>query len=315
MMLARFSHTVARMTVRCLVGSLVLMCACGASPLPTPPPYVGELPAASPPKELAVYQIPTGVIHRSAAFAYAGGAYSDKRDFAMSAVLVKHPRGDLLIDSGIGKDVQAHLRTMPYLFRLITDDQRGRSVAETLAAVGYDRKRLRGVLLTHAHWDHVSGLPELAGTPVLVNAAERRFIDEGGTLTALVRSIPNVQYQQYEFEGGPYLGFARSHDVYGDGAVVVVPAPGHTPGSVLVFLVLPGGQRYALVGDLVWQREGLTERRERPWLWRKLGDADPLAVRGLLLHMAALASRFPSLVMVPAHEQRAYATMPQLPAE
>jgi glyoxylase-like metal-dependent hydrolase (beta-lactamase superfamily II) len=263
---------------------------------------------------MAVYHVPTGVIHRSAAFAYAGGSYYDKRDFAMSAVLVQHPRGDLLIDSGIGKDVATHLGTMPFLFRAITDHQRGRSVAESLAAAGYDRKRLRGVLLTHAHWDHVSGLPELDGTPVLVTAAERRFIKEGGQLTALIRSFPNVHYEEYDFEGGAYLGFARSHDVYGDGSVVVVPAPGHTPGSILVFLALPGGERYALLGDLSWQLEGITERRQRPWLWRSLGDEDPAAVSGHLLHMAALMARFPELVLLPAHDQRGYARLPQLAA-
>jgi glyoxylase-like metal-dependent hydrolase (beta-lactamase superfamily II) len=59
-------------------------------------------------------------------------------------------------------------------------------------------------------------------------------------------------------EAGPYLGFPRSHDVYGDGSIVCVPAPGHTPGSIIVFVTLPNNVRYALVGDLVWQREGLT---------------------------------------------------------
>jgi len=121
-----------------------------------------------------------------------------------------------------------------------------------------------------------------------------------------------VRYEEYAFEGGPYLGFAKSHDVYGDGAIVVVPAPGHTPGSIVAFLTLSSGKRFAMVGDLAWQREGITEREERPWLLRVIVDVDPSGVRDNLLRMAAIATRFPDLTLVPAHDARAFADMPRL---
>jgi glyoxylase-like metal-dependent hydrolase (beta-lactamase superfamily II) len=283
-----------------------------ASPLPAPPPFAGALPSATPPLAMSVVQLPTGVTHRSAAFAYRGGSFFDARDFAMTAVLVRHPRGDLLVDAGFGRDVDAHLRSMPIAFRAITRYTRGRPAADQLAAAGYDPRRLRAILLTHAHWDHVSGVPDFPGTAVWVTAEERQFVERGGALTVVARNAPSVRYEEYGFEGGPYLGFPRSHDVYGDGAIVVVPAPGHTPGSVVVFLALPGGTRYALVGDLVWQREGITEREERPWLQRTLGDQDPAAVRENILRMAAIAARFPELVLAPAHDARGFEGMPGL---
>ena len=55
---------------------------------------------------------------------------------------------------------------------------------------------------------------------------------------------------------------------FGSAAPPGVPAPGHTPGSIIVFVTLPKNVRYALVGDLVWQREGLTGLEERPLLSR-----------------------------------------------
>jgi hypothetical protein len=45
---------------------------------------------------------------------------------------------------------------------------------------------------------------------------------------------------------------------------------------------------HAFVGDLAWQREGITEREERPWLQRTLADDDPDGVRVQLSHMAAI---------------------------
>lgn len=280
-----------------------------AAPLPRPAPLAAELPPASPPAGMALFQLPTGITHRSAAFAYRGGSFSDKRDFAMTAVLVRHPRGDVLIDTGFGRDLDAQLGLMPWWFRAVTSVERGRSAAEQL---GDERRRLRAVLLTHAHWDHASGLGEFAGVPVWVTAEERRFIAEGGWITAVARAARGVAYEELTFEGGPYLGFPRSHDVYGDGAIVVVPAPGHTPGSVIVFLALRDGRRYALVGDLVWQREGILEREERPWLQRLLADADAGGVRENILRMAAIAERFPEMVLLPAHDARGFESMPRL---
>jgi glyoxylase-like metal-dependent hydrolase (beta-lactamase superfamily II) len=283
-----------------------------AAPLPMPSPLADTtLPPASAPSAMEVFALPTGVTHRTAAFGYRGGSFSDKRDFAMTAVLVKHPQGDLLIDTGFGRDIDTQVKVMPFFFKLSTSYERFASAAERMATVGYDRTHLKAVLLTHAHWDHTSGLPELAGTPVWVTAEEHRFIENGGWITAIARG-GGAHFEEYGFEGGPYLGFSRSHDVYGDGAVVVVPAPGHTPGSVIVFLTLPTGKRYALVGDLVWQREGISEREERPWLQRSLADVDPAAVREHLLHMAAIAARFPEISIVPAHDGRAFAEMPVL---
>ena len=283
------------------------------SPLPEPAPLLDVLPAAMPPEKMAVFQLPAGIIHRSAAAAYRGGSYFDKREFSTTAVLVKHPRGDLLIDTGFGRNIDAHFKLLPLPLRLITSYSRLLPVADRLTAARYDRKQLRAIILTHAHWDHVSGVPDLPDTPVWVTAEERRYImNDRGPASAVVRSLLNVNYKEYGFEGGAFLGFARSHDVYGDGAVVIVPAPGHTPGSVIVFLALPSGKRYALVGDLVWQREGIVAREEKPWLTRTAVDLDPAGVRTSMLRMAAIAARFPALIIVPAHDARGFADMPQL---
>ncbi|MEI9885789.1 MAG: MBL fold metallo-hydrolase [Rhizomicrobium sp.] len=229
-----------------LVLAALLLRTCFAAPLAAAPPLEAPLPPATPPPGMALYQLPTGITHRSAASAYRGGGFFDARDFTMTAALVTHPRGDLLIDTGFGRTIDTQFAQMPLAFRMVTSYERYRSAAEQLDAAGYDRKALRGIVLTHAHWDHASGIPDFPGTPVLVTPEERRFVDEGGSVTLTARSATSVQYEEYAFESGPYLGFPKSHDVHGDGSIVIVPAPGHTPGSVIVFVTLPGGKATCL---------------------------------------------------------------------
>ena len=272
-----------------------------------------ELPAASPPPEMSISALPTGSVRSRAVLSYRGGSFGESRDFGMTAFLVRHPAGDLLIDAGFGRDVLLHQQKLPLLMRLTTERQPGIPAAQQLSDHAYDLKQLTGVLLTHAHWDHVSGLDSLPGVPVWISGAEQGFIETGSS-AEVARSLGALNWQRYEFAGGSYLGFPRSHDVYGDGAIVLVPAAGHTPGSVIVFVNLPSGLRLAFLGDLVWQLEGIELPAERTWAARMLVDTDAAAVREHVLHVAALHRLFPDVQLIPAHDQRAAKSIPAFPA-
>ena len=115
------------------------------APLPKPAPYVGPLPpAAKPPNEMAVYSVVAGVNHRVAAFGYRGGSLFERRDFSMAGALVKHPKGDLLIDTGFGREVAAQARRLPWLMRATSTYTAGVPAADQLARGGYDVSRVAG---------------------------------------------------------------------------------------------------------------------------------------------------------------------------
>jgi glyoxylase-like metal-dependent hydrolase (beta-lactamase superfamily II) len=259
---------------------------------------------------MAVYHLPTGTYQTRAALAVRGGSFRDKRHFAASAVLVRHPGGDLLIDAGFGAGVAAHVAMLPRFVR--APYRAGRTAGRQLDAAGYDRGRLLGVLPTHSHWDHTSGLDSLPGTPVWMNAAERRYAAEDPDGKVFRQVSRGHEIHGYGFGSGPYLGFPASHDVHGDGSVVIALAGGHTDGSVIVFVTVPSGVRYAFVGDLTWQIDGIRRRAERPWLLSRLADSDRGQLRRDLLRMIALDRL---IRIVPAHDLGCYDGIPLLAPE
>jgi N-acyl homoserine lactone hydrolase len=272
----------------------------------TSAPWTDPLPAAYPPAEMTLHQLPTGTYRTRAALAVTGGSFRDVRAFAATAVLIAHPKGDLLIDAGFGAHVDEHIGMLARVER--APYERGSTVAHQLDAVGYDRSRLLGVLVTHVHWDHVSGLDSLR-VPVWINREELRYAatDPHG---AVFRAVSEgLEMHEYDLDGPAYLGFPSSFDVYGDGSVVVALAAGHTHGSVVVFVTLPSGDRYAFIGDLTWQLDGIRRRAERPWLMSRLADSDPALVHRDLLRVAALDGQ---VRIVPAHDLGAYADIPLL---
>jgi N-acyl homoserine lactone hydrolase len=90
------------------------------SPMPKPEPYMGPLPVATPPKEVAVFALVTCVNNRVAAYGYRGASFFDRREFSMAGTLVTPPRGDLLIDTGSGVHVDEQFATLPLILRAIT---------------------------------------------------------------------------------------------------------------------------------------------------------------------------------------------------
>lgn len=276
--------------------------------LSMPPAWQGHLPEATPPPGMAIYQLPTGTYETRASFAFTGGSFRDMRSFAATAVLVTHPQGDLLIDAGFGADVAGHIRAQPWFAR--APYQATSTASEQLDASGYDRGRLRGVLITHSHWDHVSGVDHFQ-VPIWTNAGELRYAAETRDGAVFRTVSQGHQIYEYGFKDAPYLGFPSSFDVHGDGSVVVALAGGHTTGSVIVFVTLPAGARYAFIGDVAWQLDGVRQPAERPLLMRRLADVDAGQVREDLLRVASLAGL---MQVVPAHDVSAYDGIPRLPA-
>ncbi len=262
--------------------------------------------------EVTLSIIKAGKMPSRKAFAYRGGAWSEPYENGMAAVLVRHPQATFLIDTGFGSNVDQHWQTIPRLMRALSSYVKETPAVTQLHESGITADQIKFVIITHSHWDHISGLEDFPGVEVRMPPAELAFIRAHRMPGLIDQMIDRLNVKTFDFTGGPYLNFERSLDLFNDGSVVLVPLPGHTDGSTGVFVNLRSGKRFLFTGDLTWSLEGFQLPAERPWLARRLVDADDDQVRRSIVKVHQLMQTYPDLVVVPAHDRRVHDRLPTL---
>lgn len=281
------------------------------------PDVPAQWPASRPPQGLGFSVLRTGASAGTLeALVVAGGSWFTPRQPVHSAVLVRHPQGTLLFDTGLGRDIARQFAVNGPIDREFFGYVAEEPAQAQLARQGIDGRSLMAIIPSHMHWDHVSGLADFPDTEVWVQPAEREHAAQGHAPAFLQSQFRGVQrWRELRFSAEPYLGFEGQRDVFGDGSVVLVPLAGHTAGHVGMFLALPSGRRYFFTGDVTWTIDGLQRPADRPWLTRhavKL-DHDNAANRRAIVQIHRVMQRHPQLVVVPAHDERVARGLPHFP--
>jgi N-acyl homoserine lactone hydrolase len=243
-------------------------------------------------------QVPTAIV--------AEGAFRPRRiEMGDRAFLVEHPSARFLIDPALCEDV--HTRVLPDLMlplRLAVSPQRPvLGLGDALDAVSLGLGDIDFVLPTHLHWDHVSGVLELSyDVPLRVSVAEHEWATSDGRSNVPVRSLAGRTLAPYALDGPPVLTFERSHDLFGDGSVVLVDMSGHTPGSVGVLLTLGDSERVLLCGDAVWHTKQVELIREKAPFPGLIADLDRSATFATIHRLHALPK---SVRLIPSHDRDA----------
>lgn len=125
-------------------------------------------------------------------------------------------------------------------------------VAAQLRALGIEPAAVTRVVLSHLHTDHVGGLGAFTHASVLVSRLEwERGTGLGGRIRGYLPQHwpPGLEPTLIDFRGPAVGPFRASHDVAGDGRLLLVPAPGHTAGHAAL-LARDGERSWLLAGDL-----------------------------------------------------------------
>lgn len=275
----------------------------------TPPPPPANAPAVT------ISLLPTGRVPTWEPLAYRGGHATRRWHAGVAAFLVSHPRGRLLFDAGFGREVDAQFAANPAWARAVFGFDKGEPAIAQLARHGFPVESIGTVILSHLHWDHASAIEDFPDAQVVTTAEERRWAaaQRPPGVIASQFDAPAIRWADVSLAHEPFEGFASHRDLFGDGTVVIVPLPGHTPGSLGLFVTLGSGRRLLLTGDLTWSFEGIRRPTERPWPSRLLVDWKPSLLRQTLAHVYRLRAARPGLEVVPAHDEAVHATIPGFP--
>jgi N-acyl homoserine lactone hydrolase len=214
--------------------------------------------------------------------------------------LIEHPRGRVLFDSGLHRDIQTDAaRRLGRLAKLFTAEfTAGEDVAARLAALGIDAASVRYLINSHLHFDHTGGNSAIPNAQLVVQRREW----EAGRDPDLMRANA---YNPKDYDHGHHvLAVDGEHDLFGDGRVVCIPTYGHTPGHQSLRVRLERSE-IVLTGDACYLRRTL-EQMHLPSVVH-----DQAAMRASLLRLRALRDAGAQIIF--GHDPEFWATVPQAP--
>jgi glyoxylase-like metal-dependent hydrolase (beta-lactamase superfamily II) len=224
------------------------------------------------------------------------------------AYLVDHPRhGVMMIDAGINWE-QAHDHDGYYnhnamVSRLLSERDEytmttGQDLRVRLARLGYDVKDVTTVFLTHVHDDHAGGLRHLPQAEVVL---DRRDWDTG-VLYPYSFDLVKDNLAFPRFDSGAFHAFPESQDFFGDGSVILLPTPGHSPGHMCVLLRMDDGNAL-FMGDTLYTLPHLAVDQVRQMT---IGGADTVHQIDAAQRIQRLLTEAPSTVPLFAHDNTPY---------
>lgn len=179
------------------------------------------------------------------------------------------------------------------------------TVTAGLTRLGYRPTDVTAAVISHLHQDHIGGVSEIPGAELLVSGREWRSLQRPmAEARGLLRShieVPGLKWSPLDFRDlhdASLAPFTAGHDIFGDGTLVLLPTPGHTPGSMSLLVRRADAPPLLLVGDVTYdihafdrgQTGGVGSRRQL----RATGD-----------RLRALRANTPGLQLLAAHDPAA----------
>jgi glyoxylase-like metal-dependent hydrolase (beta-lactamase superfamily II) len=188
--------------------------------------------------------------------------------------VITHEQGYVIIDGGnpapVAEDPVAHWGDM--IAGCVVEMRPDQACVPTLLAHGFRTEDVRHIIQTHLHADHVGAVSESgAFRNALVHVSRREY---DYALQPHWHLAPD--YIQRDFTGSDvewdYMDDSASHDLLGDGSIILYPTPGHTVGHLSVEVRLPHAGSVLLTGDAAYTRDHW-ERRALPGIVASTIDA------------------------------------------
>ncbi len=218
----------------------------------TPPPEPTPV-AASTPK---LYALNCGDLNFSDVdlFAGDGSMKGVARAFIDPCYVIRHPAGDLIWDTGVPEaiaDMPDGLKPDGFPVHIVVK----KKLSAQLAEIGLTPADIEFLSFSHLHFDHTGNGNLFAASTWIVDADERAamFSDKARAAQDFTAYSALEDAKTVQIEG------EATHDVFGDGSVLIYQSPGHTPGHAVLLVKTGTSGNLLLTGDM-WH---LAESREK----------------------------------------------------
>lgn len=176
--------------------------------------------------------------------------------------LIEHPHGRLLWDTGLADticDLPNHTLERGR-FHFVVEQKLSNQIAE----LGLAPADIQFLTFSHLQIDHAGNAGLFPDATVLIQAAEHKMAfsadaDDWGYHTTDYAALNERSVIQIR---GDY-------DVFGDGSVIILSAPGHTPGHQVLLVNLPESGPLLLSGDLYYAQKDPTNGWMPAWNYDK----------------------------------------------
>jgi N-acyl homoserine lactone hydrolase len=159
-------------------------------------------------------------------------AYDDlKLPFVFSCYLIKHGSDFMVWDTGFAMNAGA---TAPKV-----------SIVDQLAKLKVKPDQIKFVGISHFHADHTGQVDTLPGATLLIGKGDW----DGITSTPPAVGANAAPFKHWAGGGGKVEPVALDKDVFGDGSVLMLYTPGHTPGHHSLLVKRSQGGAVILSGD------------------------------------------------------------------
>ena len=175
------------------------------------------------------------------------------KTFADAFYLIQHPDGNLLWDAGLSEDLigKEPFTTPEGAFTV----SRKTGIEEQLKSIGLSTNDVKYIALSHTHFDHSGSASKLSNAIWIVQETEYNFVtseEQKKQSPDNFNAIKNLKALK-KING--------NYDVFGDGRVVIVSTPGHTPGHQSLFVDLEQEGPLMLTGDMYHMEESRENSR------------------------------------------------------
>jgi glyoxylase-like metal-dependent hydrolase (beta-lactamase superfamily II) len=179
----------------------------------------------------------------SDSFAFTGKS----KTLSNGCYLIDHGGTYMLWDTGLG----AELVDKP----MVTPDFRF-SVRETLptqlAKLGLKPEDIGIVAVSHMHSDHTGQAALFPKAKMLIGKQDLDLLRQDAAGVASASMMHDAgRLSPWLTGGAPVEAIVGDKDVFGDGSVMMLSTPGHTPGHHVLLVRMPKSGTYLMTGDLI----------------------------------------------------------------